>query len=224
MSTSLLRCHWRERKRSEHRSSPRQKPRHCVLGYYAISVRRRATPQRILFEQVRPRRTKEANVQLICSAELHSNFLGQISDELRTPLTSLTAFPQILDDRSDSLSRDLFLMCSVDLNATSTLWKLPTAASVLVEKTFERYSHRSSESTTLKLEQFPVISREDIWKVFTPFFRVDNAEVRAVPGAGLWLTIVKLTVELHDGHVYTESEINVGTTISFTISDVIWDE
>ena len=61
------------------------------------------------------------------------------------------------------------------------------------------------------------INRNDLAKVFTPFFRVDNAEVRAVPDAGLGLTIVKSIVELHDGQVYIESEKGRGTTVSFTI-------
>jgi signal transduction histidine kinase len=65
------------------------------------------------------------------------------------------------------------------------------------------------------------ISREDISKVFTPFFRVDSADVRAVPGAGLGLTIVKSIIELHDGQVYIESEKDSGTTVTFTIPAVI---
>ena len=64
------------------------------------------------------------------------------------------------------------------------------------------------------------ISRENISKIFTPFFRVDAAEVRAVPGAGLGLTIVKSIVELHNGQVYIESEPDLGTTVSFTIPAV----
>jgi signal transduction histidine kinase len=61
------------------------------------------------------------------------------------------------------------------------------------------------------------IDRTDISRVFTPFFRVDNADVRSIPGAGLGLTIVKSIVELHDGQIYIESEKEVGTTVSFTI-------
>lgn len=64
------------------------------------------------------------------------------------------------------------------------------------------------------------ISTDDTAKVFTPFFRVDNADVRSVPGAGLGLTIAKSIVELHDGQVYIESKKAVGTTVSFTIPAV----
>jgi signal transduction histidine kinase len=61
------------------------------------------------------------------------------------------------------------------------------------------------------------IKREDLQKIFTPFFRADNVNVRSVPGAGLGLTIARSIVELHDGNMSVESELEVGTTFSFTI-------
>mgnify|MGYP003987094915 FL=1 len=273
-----------------------------VFGFHAISVRRRATRQAILFEQVRRRRIQDANVQLIRSAEARSNFLGQISHELRTPLTSLTAFAHILDEKSDTLSRDrikahsevisrsarrleVLISDLVDVSGAETdsfeldltTIDLPKVVSDTANDYAFHVSSRDQELTVdidttngssyraiadsariaqlvtnllsnaskyswpgsvinvfcgLECDKYIVkvtdrgggISREDISKVFTPFFRVDNAEVRAVPGAGLGLTIVKSIVELHGGHIYIESEIDVGTTISFTIPAVIIDE
>lgn len=61
------------------------------------------------------------------------------------------------------------------------------------------------------------IKPDDLQKIFTPFFRADNEFVRSVPGAGLGLTICRSIVELHDGRISIESELNVGTTVTFTI-------
>ncbi len=61
------------------------------------------------------------------------------------------------------------------------------------------------------------IERDDLQKIFTPFFRADNVNVRSTPGAGLGLTIARSIIELHDGTMSVESELDVGTTFSFTI-------
>ncbi|MDG0866573.1 sensor histidine kinase [Candidatus Lucifugimonas marina] len=270
-----------------------------VFAVYAISVRRRATRQAIMFEQVRRRRIQDANIQLMRSAEARSSFLGQISHELRTPLTSLTTFAHILDGKSETLSRERIQAHSevigrsarrlevlindlFDASGSETdSFKLNLSTVDLpqiVSDTANEYAHhvrtldqeleididipdeskyraiadsvRMSQVITnllsnaskyswpgstihafcgLENDKFIVkvtdqgagISREDISKVFTPFFRVDAAEVRAVPGAGLGLTIVKSIVELHDGQVYIESEPDRGTTVSFTIPAVL---
>ena len=60
------------------------------------------------------------------------------------------------------------------------------------------------------------ISATDQQNLFSPFFRAENEETRAVDGTGLGLFIVKTIVELHGGTVAVESEKNVGTTITIT--------
>lgn len=53
--------------------------------------------------------------------------------------------------------------------------------------------------------------------LFERFFRSASAASRAVPGAGLGLTIVKTIVEAHDGRVTLQSTENVGTTVRVTL-------
>jgi signal transduction histidine kinase/CHASE3 domain sensor protein len=48
--------------------------------------------------------------------------------------------------------------------------------------------------------------------LFDRFFRASSATVRAIPGVGLGLTIVKAIVEAHDGRVSVQSEEGVGTS------------
>jgi signal transduction histidine kinase len=60
------------------------------------------------------------------------------------------------------------------------------------------------------------ISKENQEHLFEKFFRVADAEGYA-QGTGLGLSIAKQIVEFHGGQIEVESELDVGTTFSFTI-------
>ena len=60
------------------------------------------------------------------------------------------------------------------------------------------------------------ISESDLPRLFSKFFRADNALVRKESGAGLGLYIARLIVEAQGGQIWVESEIEVGSTFSFT--------
>jgi signal transduction histidine kinase len=57
------------------------------------------------------------------------------------------------------------------------------------------------------------ISVADQEKLFTPFFRSENAETRKVPGTGLGLVICKQIVELHGGIMTINSSRGRGTIV-----------
>ncbi len=61
------------------------------------------------------------------------------------------------------------------------------------------------------------ISAEDQKKLFTKFFRAEDANIRQSPGTGLGLSITKGIVELQGGTIWVESELGQGTTFYFTI-------
>ena len=54
-------------------------------------------------------------------------------------------------------------------------------------------------------------------RIFERFYRVDAARSRAAGGTGLGLAIVRHLVEAHGGRVEAGSEVDVGTTIRFTL-------
>jgi signal transduction histidine kinase len=60
------------------------------------------------------------------------------------------------------------------------------------------------------------IAEEDIPKIFTPFRRVGKPDA---PGEGLGLAYVQTLIRRHGGRVWCESELGVGTTFTFTISN-----
>ncbi|MBU2515556.1 PAS domain S-box protein [bacterium] len=61
------------------------------------------------------------------------------------------------------------------------------------------------------------IKRDDIPLIFDVFRQLDNSLTRSAGGTGLGLPITKKLVEMHGGTITVESEVNVGSTFSFTI-------
>lgn len=59
------------------------------------------------------------------------------------------------------------------------------------------------------------IPPQDLPNLFNSFYRASNSE--GFPGTGLGLAIVKEYVELHQGTILVESELNAGTTFKLTI-------
>jgi signal transduction histidine kinase len=55
------------------------------------------------------------------------------------------------------------------------------------------------------------ISKADMTQLFTPLFRADNEETRAVPGTGIRLAIVKQIVDMHGGEINVSSQVGVGS-------------
>jgi len=58
------------------------------------------------------------------------------------------------------------------------------------------------------------IPPDEAARLFGPFVRASNARIAGLPGTGLGLVIVKMLVEMHDGHVTVDSVLNQGTTVS----------
>lgn len=60
------------------------------------------------------------------------------------------------------------------------------------------------------------ISKEDLQKIFSPFYR--SPSVSKFDGQGLGLFITKKVIELYKGSISFNSEINAGTTVNITFS------
>jgi len=61
------------------------------------------------------------------------------------------------------------------------------------------------------------IPAEDLPNIFERFYRVDKSRARATGGSGLGLTIAKRLVEAHGGKITVESELEKGSSFSFTL-------
>lgn len=63
----------------------------------------------------------------------------------------------------------------------------------------------------------PGISEENQDRVFEPFQQLDSSIRRRHGGSGLGLAISKRFIEMHEGRMWLESEVGVGTTFLFSI-------
>ncbi|MCB9456516.1 MAG: GAF domain-containing protein [Anaerolineaceae bacterium] len=61
------------------------------------------------------------------------------------------------------------------------------------------------------------MSKDDLARLFTPYFRSDNPLAREQPGTGLGLTITQGIIQMHHGKIWVESELGKGTSFNFTL-------
>ena len=60
------------------------------------------------------------------------------------------------------------------------------------------------------------ISRDQVAKIFEPFFQVDSSSTRAFGGTGLGLTLAKAYVEAHGGQIWVDTAPGKGSTFTAT--------
>lgn len=61
------------------------------------------------------------------------------------------------------------------------------------------------------------IKKENLDLIFKEFYQSDSSLSKEYEGTGLGLSLTKKLVELHDGKIFVKSEINRGSTFSFTL-------
>lgn len=62
------------------------------------------------------------------------------------------------------------------------------------------------------------IPEEELSRVFERFYRVEKSREKASGGTGLGLAIASKIVELHNDTIAVESEVNKGTSFSFSLA------
>jgi signal transduction histidine kinase len=79
-------------------------------------------------------------------------------------------------------------------------------------------SPNGQEDVVLAVEDTGIgILPEDLPHVFDRFYRGNHRQPNEIPGTGLGLAIVKEIVEIHQGHISVESQVDVGTRVTVSL-------
>jgi signal transduction histidine kinase len=130
------------------------------------------------------------------SNELHLTLSIDISENLPKPPADREKIHQVLEN----LVGNAFKFTPKDGSVKITMKPLPDAVEIAVSDTGRG------------------IHPEDLTKLFTKFGRLEGSYITITgSGSGLGLYICKQYVELHGGKIWAQSEVNTGSTFTFTL-------
>ncbi len=124
---------------------------------------------------------------------------------------NLVEFPD--NEEQIKIKGDFSLLKSVFINLIENACKFAEDKSCRVDLVFEEERIKITIS-----DNGPGISKTDLPHIFEPFFR--SNETRNVHGYGIGLSLVKKTVEMHQGEVAIESNIGKGTIVCVTLKNL----
>lgn len=104
------------------------------------------------------------------------------------------------------------------MNLLSNSYKFTAKGSVTVRSRAEYEDEKSIRVTCSIADTGIGITQEQVTRLFKPFSQADSSTQRSYGGSGLGLSICKALVNVLNGKIWLESQVGVGTTVSFTIT------
>lgn len=141
------------------------------------------------------------------------NFIGGIINEVQTATSNSHQIELIVkEDVQASINSDEKFLRNIFINLIGNAVKYSPAGEVVKVNVFKL----STEEICFEVADKGMgISKEDITKIFEPFYRTQSAQ--KIQGTGLGLSIVKRAVDLLNGKIEVRSEEKVGSTFSVTL-------
>ncbi len=138
--------------------------------------------------------------------------LGQLVDdvaeEMETPAEQKGVSISVLSHSSQLMKLDQTLITNLLLNIIENAVKYNNSGGEVRVSLF-----KENDNVVLTIQDDGIgISKEDIPKIFNRFFRAEHTGEKE--GTGLGLAIAKWIVELHQGEIYIDSTLSVGTTVT----------
>ena len=104
------------------------------------------------------------------------------------------------------------------MNLLSNSYKFTAQGSVTIRSKTEHID-KDSISVTFSVADTGIgISQEQVSRLFKPFSQADSSTQRSYGGSGLGLSICKALINVLNGKIWLESQIGIGTTVSFTLT------
>jgi signal transduction histidine kinase/DNA-binding response OmpR family regulator len=143
--------------------------------------------------------------------EVAVSFEGQmVKKAMRLSLNLPEKLPHVYADRGR--------VTQILVNLIGNAWQYtPEGGSIII------HAAASHNFIQIDVEDTGIgIVEKDIQYIFDRFFRSERTEVQVVDGTGLGLSITRMFVEMLGGKIWLKSQLDVGTTFSFTLPiDVI---
>src|SRR5206468_906867 len=164
----------------------------------------------------------QVNEELRRLDELKSEFLAMVSHELRTPLTAIVGYSRLL------LRQAHGTLTPKQLEHQEAIFRGAQRLNDLINDLLDvsRLEAGRIELTPRSVDQLWVaveddgvgIAKEELQRIWDPFYQVEAPMRRRHGGSGLGLAIVRRLVELHGGVVRAESEgEGRGSRFTFTL-------
>lgn len=104
------------------------------------------------------------------------------------------------------------------MNLLSNSYKFTASGSVTVKARTEYADAKSTRVTCSVIDTGIGVTQEQVSRLFKPFSQADSSTQRSYGGSGLGLSICKALISVLNGKIWLESQLGVGTTVSFTIT------
>jgi signal transduction histidine kinase/DNA-binding response OmpR family regulator len=104
------------------------------------------------------------------------------------------------------------------MNLLSNSYKFTAKGSVTVKSRTEYEDNEVIRVTCSVADTGIGITQEQISRLFKPFAQADSSTQRSYGGSGLGLSICKALINVLNGKIWLESQLGVGTAVSFTLT------
>ena len=150
-------------------------------------------------------------------AEMKEISLLDVGEKLKTTLKYLSEkfsvdFSVDFEDEIVYANRELLLSLIYNLSDNAFKASYPNSS-------IKVYSKTQGDRVKIFVEdKGRGIAKENIKLLTEPFYREDKSRSRKMGGAGLGLALCKEIARVHGSELHFESELNKGTTVSFSLS------
>lgn len=104
------------------------------------------------------------------------------------------------------------------MNLLSNSYKFTAKGSVTVKSRTEYEDNEVIRVTCSVADTGIGITQEQVSRLFKPFAQADSSTQRSYGGSGLGLSICKALIDVLNGKIWLESQLGVGTAVSFTLT------
>lgn len=120
-------------------------------------------------------------------------------------------------DMPEFVNGDAVRLRQILYNLVDNAIKFTKEGGITIEAHFDKVSDKKINLRMLVKDTGIGISPENLSKIFNEFEQAESHANRNIGGTGLGLSITKMLVELQNGKINIQSEINKGTEIEFSI-------